>query len=326
MLTLSSAHGSLSRRGRGVHDQALNTDSLNDQAITLRTLSKHFGQVRAVDEIDMTIHRGETVALLGPNGAGKSTTIALLLGLLVPTSGTVSIFGQPPRAAIQQSRIGAMLQDGKLMAGIRVGEFLGFVRGLHPRPLSYTTLLEIADLGNLVGRRIEKLSGGETQRLRFATAIAGDPDILVLDEPTAAMDVEARRAFWVSMHDYADRGHTVLFATHYLDEAQSFASRLVIIAHGQVIADGSVADIQEQHGVSQVAFRSADPHAPRWSEFPGVTHCDVQGDRVNLRTTDADATARALIASDAPWHALEVTRRDLEEIFLSLVQSKGTMR
>ncbi|HKD76809.1 MAG TPA: ABC transporter ATP-binding protein, partial [Ktedonobacterales bacterium] len=215
-----------------------------EAAVHLENITKTFGAVRAVDGIELEIRRGETVALLGPNGAGKTTTISILLGLLAPTTGTVEVFGMSPAEAISQSRIGAMLQEGKLMPGVTVGEFVDFVRGLHPNALPKDQLLEIAGLRRLLNRHIDKLSGGETQRVRFAMAIAGDPELLVLDEPTAAMDVEARREFWVSMHAYAALGHTILFATHYLEEAESSASRVIIIARGQIIADGTVQQIQ----------------------------------------------------------------------------------
>ncbi|HEX8035008.1 MAG TPA: ABC transporter ATP-binding protein, partial [Ktedonobacterales bacterium] len=169
------------------------TSAAAEPIIGLRGVTKTYGSVRAVNGIDLEIRRGETVALLGPNGAGKTTTISMLLGLLTPTSGTVEIFGMTPEQAIQQSRIGAMLQEGKLMPGVRVGELLDFVRSLHPHPLPKEQVIEIASLETILDRRVDRLSGGQTQRVRFALAIVGDPEILVLDEPTAAMDVEARR-------------------------------------------------------------------------------------------------------------------------------------
>ncbi|MBA3825269.1 MAG: ABC transporter ATP-binding protein [Ktedonobacterales bacterium] len=293
-----------------------------DVVIQLRDVTKSYGTVQAVKGIDLAIRRGEIVALLGPNGAGKTTTLTMLLGLLLPTTGEVSAFGVAPTKAISHSSIGAMLQEGKLMPGVKVGEFLAFVRSLHPQPLPMAQLVSIADLGEVLNRRIDRLSGGQTQRVRFAMAIAGDPELLILDEPTAAMDVESRRAFWASMHGYAALGHTVLFATHYLEEAEAFASRLVIIAQGRIIADGTVHDILERYGNPRLSFTGAvAPSA--YATLPSVQRQTMQGDRVTLYTRDTDATVRALVASNLPWHNLEVSTADLEETFITLVHQGG---
>jgi ABC-2 type transport system ATP-binding protein len=291
--------------------------------VRLEGLTRTFGSVRAVNGIDLEIWRGETVALLGPNGAGKTTTMSMLLGLLTPTSGSVEVFGMSPTRAIAQSKIGAMLQEGKLMPGVRVGEFLDFARSLHPNPIPRGKLLDLADLGSLEKRRVDRLSGGQTQRVRFAMAIAGNPALLLLDEPTAAMDVEARRAFWASMHAYAAEGHTILFATHYLEEAEMSASRLVIIARGQVIADGTVPEIQARYGEPRVTFTLRGETSTGFEALPGVQQYEVVGERVTLRTRDADATVRALVGSAIPWQALEVKSNNLEETFLKLVH-QGT--
>ena len=298
-----------------------------ERVVRLQGLTKTYGAVRAVNGIDVEIRRGETVALLGPNGAGKTTTISMLLGLLTPTTGTVEVFGMSPTQAIQQSRIGAMLQEGKLMPGVRVEEFLDFVRSLHPAPLPRAELLELAGLVGLEKRRVDRLSGGQTQRVRFAMAIAGAPELLMLDEPTAAMDVEARRDFWASMHAYAARGHTILFATHYLEEAESFASRLIIIAQGHIIADGTVQEIQARYGEPRVSFTQQHAAVTGFEHLPGVQRSEVNGQRVTLRTSDADATVRALVASDIPWKDLEVKSNDLEETFIRLVHNgKGATK
>lgn len=292
-----------------------------ERVVQLQGVSKTYGSVRAVDGIDVEIRRGETVALLGPNGAGKTTTISMLLGLLTPTVGAVQVFGMSPAQAIQQSRIGAMLQEGKLMPGVRVGEFIDFVRSLHPAPLPREELMELASLGDLEKRRVDRLSSGQTQRVRFAMAIAGAPELLVLDEPTAAMDVEARRDFWTSMHAYAARGHTILFATHYLEEAEASASRLVIIAQGHIIADGTVPEIQARYGEPRVAFTCQSAAAMRFEQLPGVHRSQIEGERVTLHTSDPDATARALVGSAIPWKDLQVKSNDLEETFIKLVHN-----
>jgi ABC-2 type transport system ATP-binding protein len=292
----------------------------NDVVVRLSGLKKQFGAVRAVDNLSLEIRRGETVALLGPNGAGKTTTIAMLLGLLAPTAGTVEVFGTSPAHAIHTSRIGAMLQEGKLMSGVRIGEFIEFVRGLHAAPLGHAHLIELAGLQGLEGRRLDRLSGGQTQRVRCAMAIAGNPEMLVLDEPTAAMDVEARREFWDGMHRYAALGHTILFATHYLEEAESSASRVVIIGGGRIITDGTVAEIQARYGSTHVAFNAPCAAAEGFAHLPGVQSAAAVGARVTLATSDADATVRALVAGTAPWSDLAVARSSLEDIFVVLVQ------
>jgi ABC-2 type transport system ATP-binding protein len=293
-----------------------------EQVVQLRGLTKAYGAVRAVNGIDLDIRRGKTIALLGPNGAGKTTTINMLLDLLEPTSGSIAVFGVSPSAAIRSSRIGAMLQEGKMMPGVRVAEFLDFVRSLHPAPLPKDQLLDLANLRGLESRRVDRLSAGQTQRVRFAMAIAGNPELLLLDEPTAAMDVEARREFWASMHAYASLGHTIVFATHYLEEAQDFASRLIIIAQGHVIVDGTVPEIEARFGEPRVCFTLLDESGNGWERLAGVRQSELVGERVTLHTSDADATVRALVASGIPWKELEVKSNDLEEIFVSLVQKE----
>jgi ABC-2 type transport system ATP-binding protein len=299
-------------------------DAPDTTVIRLLGVTKHYGAVHAVNGIDLEIRRGEIVALLGPNGAGKSTTINMLLGLLVPTGGSIQVFGVAPTEAIQGSRIGAMLQEGKLMPGVRVGEFLDFVRSLHPHPLPKEQLVAIADLGDLLGRRIDRLSGGQTQRVRFAMAIAGDPEVLVLDEPTAALDVEARRTFWRSMHAYAAGGHTILFATHYLEEAADFASRLVIIADGRIIADGTVHEIQARYGSPRVAFTGNAAQMTAYEALAGVQRGAVAGERITLFTEATDATVRALVTGALPWRDIEATGANLEETFLTLIEQGAT--
>jgi ABC-2 type transport system ATP-binding protein len=289
--------------------------------VRLQGIAKTYaGSVNAVAGIDLEIRRGETIALLGPNGAGKSTTIGMLLGLIEPTAGSVEVFGMSPAEAIRESRVGAMLQDGKLMPGVHVGEFIDFIRSLHKEPLSREDLLDLAGLRGLESRRVDRLSGGQTQRVRFAMAIAGAPSLLVLDEPTAGMDVEARRDFWTSMHAYAEQGRTILFATHYLEEAATSASRLVIIARGRTLVDGTVQEIQQRFGEPRVSFTLVGEEEPALFErFPGVEQHEIQGERVTLKTRDQDATVRALVASPVGWRDLEVKSNDLEDTFIALV-------
>ncbi len=279
---------------------------------------KEFGTVRAVNGLDLSIGPGERVALLGRNGAGKSTSIGLLLGLDDPTGGKVELFGQAPQHAVRGGRVGAMLQDSRPVSRVTVRELVSFVARTYPKPLAVQETLELAGLTDLAGRRAAKLSGGQAQRVSFAVALAGDPDLLVLDEPTAALDVEARRNFWKSMRAFTDRGKTVLFSTHYLEEADQNADRIVVIDRGQLIADGSSADIKRTVGSSMVSFSLAGGAVPAaLGTLPGVLSVEVADGRVRLRTSDSDATVAALPGVVVP-KGLEVAPAGLEDAFLSL--------
>jgi ABC-2 type transport system ATP-binding protein len=270
--------------------------------------------------LDLQVAAGETVALLGPNGAGKSTAIGLLLGLLSPSRGQVQVYGRPTSQAVAAGLVGAMLQDAGLMPGVRVGELLAMVRGLYPQPLPFDDLVGLADLGSLLGRRADRLSGGQAQRVRFAAAIAGDPLLLVLDEPTAAMDVQARRNFWRQIHGFADRGRTVLFATHYLHEADDAADRVVVIAAGSKIADGPPAAIKTEFGDRQVCFTLLQGSPTLLAALDGVRAVEHDRSRITLHSADTDATVRSLARSGLAWSGLEVGGPDLETSFLRLLR------
>lgn len=278
---------------------------------------KAFGAVRAVDGVDLEIGRGETVALLGRNGAGKSTTISLLLGLNEPDEGTVALFGGPPQAAVRSGRVGAMLQETRPVPRVTVRELVSFVAGRYPAPLPVADALELAGIADLAGRRVDRLSGGQAQRVRFAVALAGNPDLIVLDEPTAALDVEARRAFWDSMRAYARRGHTVLFSTHYLEEADAHADRILVIDHGRLVADGTGEQLKRSVGGNLVSFDLAGRGIEGLILLPGVVSVEVRGDRARLRTDDSDATVLALAELGAV-RGLEVVPASLDDAFMAL--------
>ncbi len=279
---------------------------------------KEFGAVRAVDGLDLIIGSGERVALLGRNGAGKSTSIGLLLGLDEPTSGTVELFGSSPHHAVRDGRVGAMLQDFKPVSRVTVRELVSFVAGVYPNPMPVDEALAMAGLTELAGRRADKLSGGQAQRVSFAVALAGDPDLLVLDEPTAALDVQARRAFWESMRSFTDRGKTVLFSTHYLEEADQNSDRIVVIDRGRLVVDGSSAEIKRTVGVSMIAFDLSSSEVPAGLDsLPGVVSVEVADGRVRLRTSDSDATLSKLTQLTTP-RGLEVAAAGLEDAFLNL--------
>jgi ABC-2 type transport system ATP-binding protein len=291
---------------------------MDEPAVDFQSVAKHFGQVKAVDGLHLTVRRGEIVALLGPNGAGKSTAANLLLGLLRPTSGRVTVLGRRPADAVAAGLVGAMLQDGGLMPGVTVAGIVGLARALYPHPRPLAELLTDADLTGIANRRVDRLSGGQTQRVRFAMAIAGDPDLLILDEPTTAMDVESRQEFWRTVRGYAARGTTVLFATHYLDEADENADRIVVVADGRVVVDGTPGEVKSAAGEQRVRFTIGDGDLAGLDLLPGVTGVEARGPSVTLRTTDAEATVRALLCSRPSTPNLEVTGADLEDAFLAL--------
>ncbi|KAA2262702.1 ABC transporter ATP-binding protein [Solihabitans fulvus] len=291
---------------------------MTDIAVWFESVTKSFGTVRAVNGLDLRIRVGETVALLGANGAGKSTTVNLLLGLFPPDGGRVRVLDSAPRQAVAQGRIGAMLQEGGLMPGVTVQALLGFARERYPDPLPLAEVLDQTGLTEVADRYVDRLSGGQTQRLRFALAIVGDPELLVLDEPTAAMDVESRRAFWVNMRAYAAKGRTVLFATHYLDEADENADRIVVVAEGGVVADGTPAEIKSAAGGRSVRFTVDGSGAGDLHLLPGVTSVEVRGRTATLHTADAERTVRALFASRDRVRDIEVTGADLEDAVLAL--------
>jgi ABC-2 type transport system ATP-binding protein len=294
------------------------------QAVAFDGVSRRFGATLALDDVRLGIGIGETVALLGPNGAGKSTAIGVMLGLLEPSAGVATTLGLTPRDAVRSGRIGAMLQSATPPSGARVGELVDLARALYPSPSPRERILERAGLTELAGRRVESLSGGESQRVRFALAIAGDPDLVFLDEPTVAMDVEGRRAFWTDMRRFAAEGRTVLFATHYLDEADQVADRIVVLDRGRVIADGSPAALKAGIGERTVRFAWLGEDGGEVAGdgllggLPGVVSIERRGETVSLVSRDADETVRALVAAGVVFRHLEVTGADLDTAFLAL--------
>ncbi|MFF7210102.1 ABC transporter ATP-binding protein [Streptomyces sp. NPDC008238] len=287
-------------------------------------VSKSFGQVRAVDDLSLTLHPGETVALLGPNGAGKSTALDLLLGLRTPDSGTVEVFGTTPRRAIADGRVGAVLQSGGLMEEVTVRELVRLACDLHPRAHPVAEVMAAAGLESIADRKVDKLSGGQEQRVRFALATAGASDLLVLDEPTTGMDVSARQAFWEAMRGQVARGRAVLFATHYLEEADAVADRVLVLQGGRLVADGTAAEIKARAGVRRIVFDlDTPPDRPALRALPRVTDVEVTGRTVRIRSTDADATVHALYATGLYPRHLEVAGLGLEQAFLAITESSG---
>ncbi len=293
-------------------------------AVVFRDVTKVYnGRVAALDHVSFEIPRGATVALLGPNGAGKSTAIDTMLGLRKPTSGDVRVLGMSPAAAVAAGKIGGMVQTGGLPDGAKVSELIALFRQLYRGRRSQADLLRLAGLTDIADRRVEQLSGGQTQRVRFALALAGRPDLLFLDEPTAALDVEARRSFWQSVQTIAEQGTTVLFATHYLDEADANASRIIVVSHGRIMADGTPSQIKAYTSARIIRLRTPAPDTSALLRLPGVSDVVASGDAVTIRSGDADATLPALYALGRPIRGLEVGGGGLEEALIALT-SDGT--
>jgi ABC-2 type transport system ATP-binding protein len=286
-------------------------------AVTLRGLTKRYGDVLAVAGLDLAIRPGEVVALLGPNGAGKSTTIDMLLGLAKPDRGTAAIYDLPPAQAITQGRVGALLQSGGLLPDLTVREIVTLAANLHRQHRPVEEILARAGVAAFARKRIGGLSGGQQQRVRFAMALVANPDLIVLDEPTTGLDVEARRAFWAAMREETAHGRTVLFATHYLDEADAYADRIVLMRSGLIVADGTPNHIKSL--VSGRIIRATLPGADlnALAALPGVDRVESRGDAALLHCSDSDAALRALL-STTPAREVEVVARGLEDAFLVL--------
>jgi ABC-2 type transport system ATP-binding protein len=289
--------------------------------IKLTGLTKSYGAVKAVRGIDLAITPGETLALLGPNGAGKSTTIDMMLGLIRPDSGTVSLFGSSPMEAVDAGVVGGMLQTGSLPGYLNVRELVTMMASLYPRPLNVDDVLRSTGILEIAGRQTTKLSGGQTQRVRMAIALVADPNLLVLDEPTAALDVEGRRDFWTAIRAVAARGKTIVFATHYLEEADAYADRVVLMARGQIVADGPPTEIKARVGGRTIRATVPGVELSAIQSLTGVTRAEQRGDGFVLTCTDSassDAALRDLLVRFPAARDLEVRGAGLEEAFLNL--------
>lgn len=286
--------------------------------LEMRDVRKEYGEVTALDGMDLAVEQGEIVAVLGPNGAGKTTTFELLLGLIRPTAGSVRILGEEPGPRVR-GRIGAMLQSAGLPEQVTVRELVRLIGRSYPQSLDVDDVLASTGLTKRARRAVTTLSGGERQRVLLALALVGAPQLLLLDEPTAAMDVEVRRAFWASMREFTAGGRTVLFATHYLQEADQFADRVVVLARGVLVADGTGAQIKSTvagRTISAVVDGSATESL---GALPGVLGTERQGARTLLHCNDSDTALRALLAAYPQAHDIEIAAGNLEDAFLELV-------
>ena len=286
--------------------------------VSFENVSKHYGSLKAVDGLSLELRRGETVALLGPNGAGKSTSLDMLLALRKPTAGKIRMFGNDPYHAVKSGQVGAMLQSGGLMPEVTVRELVTLVAGLHPRPVPVNTTLRRAGVESVADQRVDRLSGGQTQRVRFALAIAGECELIVLDEPTTAMDVETRQRFWSSMKEEVAEGRTLLFATHYLEEADQAADRILVINRGRLLADGTPEEIKKRAGAKRMSFRLVNANESFLLGLPGVVSLETRHDLVQIQTSDSDATLYALLGAGYRPTEIEVGSLGLEQAFLAI--------
>ncbi|MDN5732131.1 MAG: ABC transporter ATP-binding protein [Yaniella sp.] len=300
--------------------------SVSVPAIAIESVTKRFGDITAVDDVSLEIRPGEVLALLGPNGAGKTTLLDMVLGFADPNAGSIRAFGDTPKRAASNGHIGAVLQDGGLLDDLTVGETIKMIAACHYSHAPVADVMRRAGVSDFATRKVKKCSGGQKQRLRFALALLTDPQLLILDEPTAGLDATARREFWDTMHAEAQRGRTIVFATHYLREADDYADRVVLMLQGRVIADGSVDDMTAglQRKLSAQWISATDPYD--WAATVGLTPEQVDYDaklqRIRIATPDTDRIAEQLLAAKVIRH-LNIVQPGIEEAFFSLTESTG---
>jgi ABC-2 type transport system ATP-binding protein len=290
--------------------------------VELGEVRKRYGNLEALKGVDVAIGRGEVVAVLGPNGAGKTTSINVMLGLAPPTSGTVRVFGQDPASVQVRSRSGAMLQDSGLPELLTVTELIRLFRSYYPTPLLTDRVIQVAGLKECARKRFGELSGGQRQRVYFALAICGDPELLFLDEPTVALDVEGRHLFLDFVGEWARSGRTIVLTTHYMEEAAQLARRIIVLDRGVVLADESPDALRARVPGKRIQLRLGAPLAADALASLPVSGVQREGDRVHLLTTDPSGVLRALYARQVAITDVEVAGADLEEAFVQITGRK----
>src|SRR3981081_100227 len=291
-------------------------------AASLEAVCKNYGEVLALRNVNFAVRSGEVVALLGPNGAGKTTAVKLLLGLMQPNSGKVRVLGGDPTNPENRMRTGTMLQIGRVPETLRVREHIDLFSSYYPKPLPVKEVLAAAGLEKFVDRKFGDLSGGQRQRVLFALAICGDPDLLLLDEPTVGLDVEARRALWDEIRNLVERGKTILLTTHYLEEADALADRIAVINQGTIIAEGTPAQSKTQTSGKRIRCITSVGVATL-RQISGVTEVREDREAVEIDAIEAEPVVRELLARDSRLSGLEITSAGLEEAFLALTQESG---
>ena len=285
----------------------------------LQSVAKKYGATTALDGLNLSLHAGEVVALLGPNGAGKSTAVRLMLGLASPTSGTVRIFGADPRDAASRTRVGAMLQVARVTDTIKVREHIDLFRSYYPKPLPVAEIVRIAQLEGIENKFFGDLSGGQKQRLLFALAVCGNPDLVFLDEPTVGMDIEARRGLWQQIRSLKQHGKTVLLTTHYLEEADALADRVIVINKGHVVSEGTPAEIKNFSGGRKIKC-STSLTTDYLEALSGVTHVERSSEFVTVTASNAEEVVRIMLLNDESLSGLEIASPALEDAFLELTK------
>ena len=302
---------------------ATGRSALTTQVVaSLDSVHKNYGDIRALKGVNFRVRAGELVALLGPNGAGKTTAVKLLLGLLQPNAGKVRVFGGDPTNPENRMRTGAMLQVGRVPETLRVREHIDLFSSYYQNPLPLSSVLAAAGLEKLADRKFGDLSGGQRQRVLFALAICGNPDLLFLDEPTVGLDVEARRMLWEQIRQLVGQGRTVLLTTHYLQEADALADRVAVINKGEIIAEGTPAEIKAQTAGKRIRCIT-DINIDVLRRIPGVTQVTEDREAIELHVAEAEPVLRELLARDARLSGLEVNAAGLEEAFLALTQDSS---
>lgn len=286
-------------------------------------VSKTYGAVQALGGIDLDIRPGEVLALLGANGAGKSTAISILLGLTRADGGEVRMFDVAAHPLAVRRRVGVMLQTAALPEANTVSELLEPACAAYPDALPLDECLRIAGLDGIAKRRYGKLSGGQQRRVQFALAICGQPRLLFLDEPTTGLDIEARQQLWAAIRGLRARGTAILLTTHYLEEAEALADRVVVIDRGRIVAEGSIDAIRAQVSRQRIRCHS-HVDVPMIMQWPGVRSASREEDRLVIEVDDAVPVLRRLLAADAGLADLDIARAGLAEAYLALTRDNAT--
>lgn len=294
-----------------------------NEVIRLTNVSKSFQQKTAVNHINFSINKGEIVAILGPNGAGKTTTISMILGLLKHSTGSIQIFGLPPKNKNVREKIGVMMQEVSMMPGLKVHEILTLIRSYYPNSLSLDELIELTGLTNQDLKTLaDKLSGGQKRRVSFALALAGNPDLIIFDEPTVGMDISSRNRFWQTIHALAKQGKTILFSTHYLQEADDAAERILLFKDGTIVADGTPSEIKSKITNQTVSFiLNPDPSYEKLYQYPEIQQITRNNGRVYVHSTNADKVLAILFEEKLGAHDIQIERGRLEDAFEQLTST-----